>query len=146
MTFLGTESEDLSSRPNIEDYKSCQIWLEGYNSPYTKKAYKIHLSLFCKYHNTDPDSLVQLEIEQIKSMVVDYVIHLKKVAKQSSGKARTGELSVNSIKTYFAVVQSFLEFNDIVLNWKRIAKYYRASHQQFKSLYKRRDFKTFIVS
>ena len=72
-----------------------QIWLEGYNSPSTKKAYKIHFSLFCRYHNIDPDSLVQLKIEHIKTMVINYVIHLKKVAKQSSGKARTGELSVN---------------------------------------------------
>ena len=31
---------------------------------------------------------------------------------------------MNSIKTYLAGVQSFLESNDIVLNWKKIAKYY----------------------
>ena len=124
MTFLSTESEDVCSRPNIEDYKSCQIWLEGYNSPSTKKAYKTHLSLFCKYHNTDPDSLVNLKIEQIKSMVLNYIIQLKKAAKQSCSKATAGELSVNSIKTYLAGVQSFLEFNDIALNWKKIAKYY----------------------
>ncbi|MFL6318842.1 MAG: tyrosine-type recombinase/integrase, partial [Nitrososphaeraceae archaeon] len=85
--------------------------------------YKVHLSLFCKYHNIDPDSLVQLKIEQIKTMVLNYVIHLKKVAKQSSGKARTGELSVNSVKIYLKGIQSFLESNDILLNWKRIAKY-----------------------
>jgi integrase len=86
--------------------------------------YKIHLSLFCKYNNTDPDSLIQLKPEQIKTMVLDYIIHLKKVAKQTSGKARCGEISVNSIRTYLAGVQSFLEANDIVLNWKKIAKYY----------------------
>jgi hypothetical protein len=57
-------------------------------------------------------------------MVLNYVIHLKKVAKQTSEKARRGELSVNSIKAYMAEVQSFLESNDIVLNWKKIAKYY----------------------
>jgi hypothetical protein len=108
----------------MENYKSCQIWLEGYNSPYTKKAYKIHLSLFCKYHNTDPDSLVQLKPEQIKTMVLSYIIHLKKVAKQTSEKQRRGELSVNSIETYLAGVRSFLEFNDVVLNWRKIAKYY----------------------
>jgi integrase len=56
-------------------------------------------------------------------MVLDYIIHLKKVAKPSCGKARRGELSVNSIKLYLAGIQSFLEFNDIVLNWKKIAKY-----------------------
>ena len=57
-------------------------------------------------------------------MVLNYVIHLKKVAKQTSEKARRGELSVNSIKAYMAGVQSFLESNDIVLNWKKIARYY----------------------
>jgi integrase len=56
-------------------------------------------------------------------MVINYIIHLKKVAKQSSGKARTGELSVNSVKIYLKGIQSFLESNDILLNWKRIAKY-----------------------
>ena len=56
-------------------------------------------------------------------MVINYIIHLKKVAKQSSGKARPGELSVNSVKIYLKGVQSFLESNDLVLNWKRIAKY-----------------------
>jgi hypothetical protein len=42
----------------LESYNSCKIWLEGYNSQATKKVYKIHLSLFCKYHNIDPDSLI----------------------------------------------------------------------------------------
>ena len=115
---------DVSARLNIEDYTSCQLWLEGYNSQSTKRAYKIHLSLFCKYHDTVPDSLIQLNPEQIKTMVLNYIIHLKKVAKQSSEKPRSGELSVNSIKTYLAGVQSFLDSNDIVLNWKKIAKYY----------------------
>ncbi len=119
---MDIQSNDLS-RLNIENHRSCQIWLEGYNSPSTKKAYKIHLSLFCRYHNIDPDSLVQLRVEQIKTMVINYIIHLKKVAKQSSGKARTGELSVNSVKIYLKGVQSFLESNDILLNWKRITKY-----------------------
>jgi integrase len=125
MSFLAIKSDEaVCSRLNIENYKSCQIWLEGYNSQSTKKAYRIHLSLFCRYHNTDPDSLVQLKPEQIKTMVINYVIHLKKVAKQSSGKARYGEISVNSIKTYMAWVQSFLESNEILLNWKKIARYY----------------------
>src|ERR671932_1732330 len=88
MALVATESDDIYSRLNIESYKSCQIWLEGYNSPSTKRAYKIHLSLFCKYHNINPDTLVQLKPEQIKTMVLDYVIHLKKVAKPSSEKAR----------------------------------------------------------
>ena len=122
MALIDTISEQ-NDKENIESYKSCQVWLEGYNSPSTKKSYKVHLLLFCRYHNTNPDSLIELKPEQIKTMVLDYVIHLKKVAKPSSEKARRGELSVNSVKTYLAGVQSFLEANDIVLNWKKIAKY-----------------------
>ncbi len=55
---------------------------------------------------------------------MNYIIHLKKVAKQSAGKPKKGEISVNSIKFYLAGVQSFLEFNEIVLPWKKIAKFY----------------------
>jgi hypothetical protein len=107
----------------LDSYNSCKIWLEGYNSQATKKLYRIHLSLFCKYHNIDPDSLIQIKPEQIRSLVLDYIICLKKNAKQSVGKAKRGEISVNSIKDYLAGVQSFLDFNEIMLNWKKIVKY-----------------------
>ncbi|MDQ6862395.1 MAG: tyrosine-type recombinase/integrase [Thermoproteota archaeon] len=61
---------------------------------------------------------------QLKTMVLNYIIHLKKMAKQSAGKPKKGELSVNSIKFYLAGVKSFLEFNEIALPWKKIAKFY----------------------
>jgi integrase len=107
----------------LESYNSCKIWLEGYNSQATKKLYRIHLSLFCKYHSIDPDSLIQLKTEQIRNMVLNYIIHLKQNAKQSVGKAKRGEISVNSIKNYLAGIQSFLDFNETMLNWKKIVKY-----------------------
>ncbi|MGC2573009.1 MAG: tyrosine-type recombinase/integrase [Candidatus Nitrosopolaris sp.] len=57
-------------------------------------------------------------------MILNYIIHLKKIAKQSAGKPKKGELSVNSIKYYLTGVKSFLEFNEIALPWKKIAKFY----------------------
>jgi hypothetical protein len=124
MALLTSQCNDhIHSTQKIENYKSCQTWLEGFNSPSTKKTYKIHLLLFCKYHNIDPDSLVQLKRDLIKTMTLDYVIHLKQIAKQSAGKARSGKLCVNSVRTYLIGIQSFLESNDITLNWKRIVKY-----------------------
>jgi integrase len=57
-------------------------------------------------------------------MVLDYIIHLKKIAKHSAGKPRKGQLSVNSVKLYLKGVKSFLEFNEIALPWKKIAKFY----------------------
>ena len=80
----------------LESYNACKTWLEGYNSQATKKLYRIHISLFCKYHSIDPDSLIQLKTEQIRNMVLNYIIHLKKNAKQSVGKAKHGEISVTS--------------------------------------------------
>ena len=62
-----------ATRLELERYNSCKIWLEGYNSPATKRVYKIHLLLFCKYHKIDPDSLIQLKPEQIKTMVLYYI-------------------------------------------------------------------------
>ncbi|MFY9871087.1 MAG: hypothetical protein WAK17_15325 [Candidatus Nitrosopolaris sp.] len=43
-------------------------------------------------------------------MILNYIIHLKKIAKQSAGKPKTGELSVNSIKHYLKGIKSFLEW------------------------------------
>jgi integrase len=57
-------------------------------------------------------------------MILNYIIHLKKIAKQSAGKPTKGELSVNSIKLYLIGVKSFLEFNEIALPWKKISKFY----------------------
>ena len=114
----------LSVSSLLTNSSSCLSWLEEFKSPYTRRNYRIHLSMFCKYHNMDPDALIQLKPEQIKTMIINYIIQLKKVAKLSAGKARRGEISVNSIKTYLAGVQSFLENHEILLNWKKIAKYY----------------------
>ena len=69
LTIKNAQDVDVCStlKFDIENYKSCQIWVEGYNSSSTRKAYKTHLLLFCRYHNTDPDSLVNLKIEQIRN-------------------------------------------------------------------------------
>ena len=45
-----TKINDAVTKLDLESYNSCEIWLEGYNSAATKSVYKVHLSLFCKYH------------------------------------------------------------------------------------------------
>jgi integrase len=107
----------------LEKYNACSLWLEQFNSQSTKKSYAIHLSLFCRFHGTNPDTLIQLKPEQLTPMIVNYVLHLKKVAKQTAGKAKSGEICVNSVKTYLSGIQSFFVYNDMVLNWKKIIKY-----------------------
>jgi integrase len=102
------------------------MWLESLRSKSTKKAYSIHLSLFCKFHNATPDRLLELNnsVGKLKTMILEYIIYLKKVAKKSAGKPTYGEVSVNSIKYYLCGIKSFFEFNEIPLPWKKIAKFY----------------------
>jgi integrase len=107
----------------LEKYNACSLWLEQFNSQSTKKSYAIHLSLFCRYHGTNPDALIQLTPEQLTHMIVNYVLHLKNVAKQTAGKAKCGEICVNSVKTYLSGIQSFFVHNNMVLHWKKIMKY-----------------------
>src|SRR5215469_9157771 len=97
----------MSKLLQLIEYDPCKLWLESLKSKSTLTAYTIHLSLFCKFHNTDPDQLIQLNVTQIKTTILNYIIHLKKIAKQSAGKPTKGELSVNSIKLYLIGVKSF---------------------------------------
>jgi integrase len=113
----------MSNLLQLREYDACSFWLESLKSKSTLNAYTTHLSLFCKFHNTDPHELIHNSAE-LKTMVLNYIIYLKKIAKQSAGKPRKGELSVNSIKFYLTGVKSFLEFSEITLPWKKIAKFY----------------------
>ena len=115
----------MSNLLQFRQYDACTFWLESLKTKSTMDAYTIHLSLFCKFHNTDPDQLIKLNdsVTQLKTMILNYIIHLKKVAKRSAGKPKRGELSVNSIKHYLTGVKSFLEFNEIALPWTKIAKF-----------------------
>jgi len=83
----------------LQRYNSCAVWLESLRSKSTKYVYSIHLSLFCKFHNVTPDNLLELSnsVGQLKTMILNYIIHLKKVAKNSAGKPTKGEL-MNFIK------------------------------------------------
>jgi len=116
----------MSALLQLREYDACTLWLESIKAKSTLYAYTIHISLFCKFHNVNPDQLIQLNNHagQLKTMILNYIIHLKRISKKSAGKPRKGELSVNSIKLYLTGIKSFLEFNEISLPWKKIAKFY----------------------
>jgi hypothetical protein len=116
----------MSNLLQLREYDACTFWLESLKTKSTLNAYTVHLSLFCKFHYTDPDQLIELNNSgaQLKTMVLNYIIHLKKIAKQSAGKPKRGELSVNSVKLYLKGVKSFIEYNEIALPWSKIAKFY----------------------
>jgi hypothetical protein len=83
----------------------------------------LHLSLFCNFHNTDPDALILLKPDMIKDMILKYIIHLKRTAKTTAGKPIEGQICINTIATYLTGIQSFIDFHEIPIAWKKIFRF-----------------------
>lgn len=58
--------------------------------------------------------------QELKILLIKYVLHLKKNAKQAPGKPVVGEISANSIKTYLNGVKHFLDYHDTSMSWRQI--------------------------
>lgn len=111
------------SPSELEKYDSCIIWLEGFRSKMTRKNYMLHLSLFLKFHNINPDILIAMSPQKLKEMILTYIIHLKKIAKTTAGKPVGGKICVNTIPIYITGIQSFLDFHEIPIAWKKLFKF-----------------------
>jgi integrase len=109
---------------SISQYDSCKLWIDSLRSKATKTAYSVHISLFCKFYHITPDELVKVEPQDLKDMIIRYVLELRKKSKNTAGKPKRVETSVNSIKMYLIGVKSFLDEHEISLPWKKIARYY----------------------
>jgi integrase len=107
----------------IESYNSCILWLDLIKTEHSRKNFTLHLSMFCRFTNTDPDEMLTWTNEQAQHKVLEYIVHLKKNAKQKAEKPKAGEISVNSLRTYLGGVQSFFVFHDKMINWKKLFKY-----------------------
>jgi hypothetical protein len=108
----------------VSQCESCKLWIDGLKSKSTKTLYAVHILLFCKFHHTNPDELVKIKPDKLKDMTINYILELRKKSKNTAGKPKTGEMSVNSVKQYLAGIKSFLEDHEISLPWKKIARYY----------------------
>ncbi len=113
----------MSVASQIESHSSCLLWLETLRTDNTRKNFKLHISLFCRFANTDPDLLLALTDDQIKQKLIEYIVHMKRNAKRKAEKPKAGEISVNSIRTYLGGVQSFLQFHEREFNWKKLFSY-----------------------
>jgi integrase len=109
---------------SLSQYESCKLWLDGLKSEKTKSAYSVHVSLFCRFYEISPNELIKIKPDKLKSMIISYILELRRKSKKTAGKPKRGEISVNSIKFYLTGVQSFLEEYEIILPWKRISKHY----------------------
>lgn len=78
------------------------------------------MNKFFEYAHTDYDGLVKLSKKEIEELIFNYIVSLKLKTE------KTGSPSPNSYNPLMSPIQTFLEQNDIVLNWKKLKRYYPA--------------------
>ncbi len=58
----------------VSQYESCKLLIDGLKSKSTKTVYAVHVSLFCKFHHTNPDELVKIKPDKLKDMTINYIL------------------------------------------------------------------------
>jgi len=91
------------------------IFQESLRSQESVKMYTYLVMKFMKFHNLkDFDSVVKIEKKELQKLVETYVIHRKK------------KISPNTLPSEANAIKTFLEANDIDLNWRKIKRLYPA--------------------
>lgn len=116
MTFKPAEGKPVLIK-DLSRYKACGYWLQSFRSPETGRGYILHLKLFCRFHNTKPDAIIKKSPEQLETMLMKYIVYLKKNAVTYQTKPQLGRIHVNTIGNYLFGVKHFLK--------KTIGKKYR---------------------
>ena len=75
--------------------------------PETATAYGRHLRQFCMFYSIDPAILLSVTDEEMKEMLLQYVLHLNRIAVKEAGKPKPGRISVNSVPQMFSGVKDF---------------------------------------
>lgn len=94
---------------------SLVMFQESLNSEYSQRKYTYLVKLFKNYYKIkDFDGIIKFEKKELQKMVETYVIHIKKT------------INPNTVPTYINPIKTFLETNDIDLNWRKIKRLFPA--------------------
>ena len=99
----------------MKNQRSILLFESSLKSEATRYRYKYYLDKFKDYYKLkDYDSILTITKKQLTTMLEDYVLFLRK------------NVSPNTVPTQMFAIQSFLEINDITINWKRIKRLFPA--------------------
>lgn len=88
---------------------------ESLKSKESVKTYTYLVKKFMKHYSLESfDDVITIEQKKLQQMVEQYVIFLKKT------------IGANSVSTYSNAIKTFLEVNEIDLNWRKIKRLYPA--------------------
>ena len=97
--------------------ESCLDVFEDYvTNKITRQSYRKGLFRFMRHFRlTKPSYLLECPEDELSNMLKQYIRHLKE-------RCEKGEIKVNVIKNYLFGVKFFLDYNDRLLNFKKIFK------------------------
>jgi len=113
---------------------SLMMFEESIKSDSTRKKYIYLVKLFKDYYKIkDFDGITKFDKTEIQKMVETYVIHIKK------------EINPNTMPSYINPIKTFLEVNDVELNWRKIKRLYPAKIKRSgNSAYQTKDVKLML--
>ena len=89
------------------------MFTKSLKSPYTRKAYTRELHKFKQFADvTDLQDLVKPDTKMMQDVLISYLLELE-------GRG----LAYQTRNVAFAAVKHFYSINDVVLNWKKIARF-----------------------
>ena len=105
--------------------KCLSLCLRSLKSEQSRRNYKLHINWFMKSQGfKNASDILKCEEIELKNKIVDYIIEL------------SDKVNPNSVPAYCNTIKSFLEVNDINLNWRQIKKFYpRAKKNTGQSAY-----------
>jgi integrase len=84
------------------------------DSEATRQSYRFTFSKFMKECDIDDyDKMLQIEPKRLEGLIRDYITHLKIDRKLAS----------NTVNLHYAAIAHFYQMNDVLLNWKKLAKF-----------------------
>jgi integrase len=92
---------------------SLALFHESLQSKHSRLAYTYLVKVFREYHDIKSfDAILEISHKEIQKLVETYVIHIKK------------SINPNTVPTYMNPIKTFLEINDVDLNWRKIKRLY----------------------
>ena len=92
--------------------RSLRKLLNTCNSEATKENYLQRMNMFNRHIGQELDEFVTFDNKKIEETIEDFIMDIK------------NKYSPNSIPTMLYPVKSFLEMNDILINWKKLYRFY----------------------
>lgn len=93
--------------------RSLELCLRSLKSDETRRNYKLHIVYFRKSQGfKNADEILNCEVHELENKIIDYVMELSE------------RVNPNTVPAYCHAIKSFLEINDVDLNWRKIKKFY----------------------